>query len=164
MHRRLREELAKLDLRVNEDKSRLVDLTQGEAFGFVGFDFRRVRSRRGVWRPELTPKLKQRTALLRKLKAVFGRHQSHPVRQVIEEINPILRGWVNYFRVGNSSRCLAYVKRWVEERVRRHLMGARGREGFGWKRWSTAWLHNELGLYRDYRVQYLPRPESARSR
>jgi RNA-directed DNA polymerase len=45
--RRLREELAKLDLRVNETKSRIVDLTQGEAFGFLGFAFRRLRSPRG---------------------------------------------------------------------------------------------------------------------
>ena len=45
--RRLREELAKLDLRLNEAKSRIVDLGQGGAFGFLGFDFRRVRSLRG---------------------------------------------------------------------------------------------------------------------
>ena len=50
VHQRLREELAKLDLRLNEDKSRTVDLRQGETFGFLGFDFRRVRSLRGVWR------------------------------------------------------------------------------------------------------------------
>ncbi len=62
--RRLREELAKLDLRLNEAKSRIVDLGQGEAFGFLGFDFRRVRSLRGRWRPQYTPKLTQRTALL----------------------------------------------------------------------------------------------------
>ena len=66
--RRLREELAKLDLRLNEAKSRIVDLGQGEAFGFLGFDFRRVRSLRGRWRPQYTPKLTQRTALLGKLK------------------------------------------------------------------------------------------------
>jgi len=47
--RRLREELAKLDLRVNEAKSRVVDLTQGEAFGFLGFTFLRLRSPRGRW-------------------------------------------------------------------------------------------------------------------
>jgi RNA-directed DNA polymerase len=44
--RRLREELATLDLRLNEAKSRIVDLGQGEASGVLGFDFRRVRSRR----------------------------------------------------------------------------------------------------------------------
>ncbi len=163
-YRRLREELAKLDLRLNEEKSRIVDLAKGEAFGFLGFDFRRTRSRRGVWRPELTPKLVQRTALLRKLREVFRRFQSQPAGRVISLINPILRGWVNYFRIGNASRCLAYVKLWVEKKVRRHLMRARSRRGFGWKRWSTAWLHNGLGLYGDYRVRYLALPESAPSR
>ena len=161
VHRRLREELAKLGLRLNEDKSRIVDLRQGEAFGFLGFDFRRVRSVRGVWRAQVTPKLTQRTALLGKLRDVFRRHQSQPVGRVIVEINPILRGWANYFRIGNASRCLAYVRLWVEQRVRRHLMRARGRRGFGWKRWSTAWLHEQLGLFGDYRVRYWAAPESA---
>src|SRR5437870_10107784 len=65
--RRLREELVKLDLRLNEAKSRIVDLTKGEAFGFLGFAFRRICSWRGGWRPQYTPAMKQRTALLQKL-------------------------------------------------------------------------------------------------
>jgi RNA-directed DNA polymerase len=85
----------------------------------------------------VTPKLAQRTALLRKLREVFQRYQSQPVGRVIAVINPILRRWVNYFRTGNAARCLAYVRLWVEKRVRRQLMRARGRRGFGWKRWST---------------------------
>jgi len=163
VNRRLREELAKLDLRLNEEKSRQVDLAMGEAFGFLGFDFRRIRSRRGVWRPDLVPQLKQRTSLLQRLREVFERHRSQPVGWVITQINPILRGWVQYFRVGNASRCLAFVKVWVEQRVRRHLMRARGRPGLGWKRWSTAWLYDRLGLYRDYRVRYWVLPERAPS-
>src|SRR5712692_6694535 len=152
--RRLREELAKLDLRLNEAKSRVVDLTKGEAFGFLGFTFRRLRSLRGRWWVQKTPAMKQRTALLRKLGEVFRRWRSQPVRQVIEVINPILRGWVNYFRVGNAARCFGFVKVWVEKKVRRHMMRARGCRGFGWKRWSTAWLHTVLGVFHDYRVQY----------
>jgi Retron-type reverse transcriptase len=155
IERRLREELAKLDLRLNEAKSRVVDLTQGESFGFLGFDVRRIRSRRGVWRPQLTPKVKQRTALLRKLKGEFRQRDSQPVGRVIAVINPILRGWVNYFRVGNSARCFAHVREWVEKKVRRHMMRARSRRGFGWERWSRAWLYEALGLYGDYRVRYL---------
>src|SRR5881409_1604253 len=164
VYRRLREELAKLDLRLNEDKSRIVDLRQGETFGFLGFAFRRVRSWRGVWRAQATPKVSQRTALLTRLREVFRRYQSHPAGRLIAAINPILRGWVNYFRIGNASRCLAYVRLWVEQRVRRHLMRARGRRGFGWKRWSTVWLHERLGLFGDYRVRYWAAPESAPSR
>jgi len=155
--RRLREELAKLDVRVNEEKSRTVDLSRGESFGFLGFDFRRLRSLRGRWRPQYTPRLKARTALLRELKEVFRRSRSQPVERLIGEINPKLRGWVNYFRIGHASRCFAFVRLWVERRVRRHLMGARNRRGFGWKRWSTAWLHATLGLFADYRVRYLVR-------
>jgi len=153
IHRRLREELAKLDLRLNEEKSRLVDLTRGERFGFLGFDFQRVRSLRGVWRPQYTPKLKKRTALLRKLQEVFRRFQSQPVHRVIAEINPILRGWVTYFRIGHAARSFTYVQDWVERKVRRHLMRAKKRRGFGWKRWSRAWLYEVLGLYPDYQIR-----------
>jgi RNA-directed DNA polymerase len=157
VHQRLREELAKLDLRLNEEKSRIVDLTRGESFGFLGFDFRRVRSRRGRWRPQYTPKRTKRMALRQELKAVFRRARSQPVEALIVEINPKLRGWVTYFRIGHASRCFAMVRRWVERKVRRHLMRARNRRGFGWKRWSTVWLYDTLGLFADDRVRYLSR-------
>jgi RNA-directed DNA polymerase len=152
--KRLREELALLRVEVNEEKSRLVDLAQGERFGFLGFDFRRVRSKRGVWRPQYTPQLTKRTAVLRTLKEVFRRFRSQPVPRVIDQINPVLRGWVTYFAVGHSSRCFSYIRDWVEKKVRRHLMRARKRRGFRWKRWSRAWLYATLGLYNGYRVHY----------
>jgi RNA-directed DNA polymerase len=53
-----------------------------------------------------------------------------------------------------TARCFAYVKNWVEKKVRRHLMRARNRAGCGWKRWSTVGLYEALGLSREYRVQY----------
>lgn len=152
--RRLREELAKLDLKLNEAKSRVVDLTKGGAFGFLSFTFRRLRSKRGKWWVQITPAGKRRTALLRKLKEVFRRRDSQPVGQVIAEINPILRGWVNYFRIGNAARCFGFVQDWVEKKVRRHLMRARNRSGFGWRRWSRAWLYENLSLFADYRVTW----------
>jgi len=48
----------------------------------------RIRSRRGVWRANYTPQLKKRTALQRKLKDVFRRHQSQPVDRVVQLIQP----------------------------------------------------------------------------
>jgi RNA-directed DNA polymerase len=155
--KRLREEVAKLQVEINEEKSRIVDLANGGSFAFLGFEFRRILSRKGVWRPHYSPKLKKRTALLGKLRDMFRRYTSQPVGRVIELINPILRGWVNYFAVGHSSRCFSFVKDWVEKKIRRHLMRARKRKGFGWQRWSRRWLYDELGLYNHYRVR---RPES----
>ncbi len=151
--KRLREELVGLQVEVNEEKSRTVDLAKGESFGFLGFDFRRVRSLRGVWRAQYTPQMKRRTALLRKLKKVFRRFQSQPVDRVVKVINPILQGWVNYFAMGHSSRCFGYVRDWVEKKIRRHMMRARKLQGFGWKRWSRRWLYDMLGLFGNYRVR-----------
>src|SRR6202165_764761 len=94
VNKRLREELAKLRVEINEEKSRLANLDQGDSFTFLGFEFRRILSFRGVWRPNYTPKLKKRTALLWKLRDVFRRFASQPVGRVIEVINPMLRGWV----------------------------------------------------------------------
>ena len=111
VERRLREELVKLRVEINEDKSRMVDLAKGESFSFLGFEYRRMLSRKRVWRPYYAPKLKKRTALFAKLREIFRQHVSQPVGKVIEKINPILRGWVNYFRVGHSSRCFSMVKR-----------------------------------------------------
>jgi RNA-directed DNA polymerase len=152
--KRLKQELAKIQVEMNEEKSHIVDLTKGETFGFLGFDFRRVRSHRGKWRPNTTPKMVKRTALLRKLKLIFRRYQSQPISRVIKLINPILRGWVNYFAIGNSTRHFSYVRQWVEKKIRRHLMRSRKRTGFGWKRWSKRWLYEDLGLYDGYKVRY----------
>jgi RNA-directed DNA polymerase len=92
--------------------------------------------------------------LLRKLKDVFRRHRSQPVNRVIHLINPVLRGWVNYFAVGNSGECFNFIKDWVEKKVRRHMLRARKRKGFGWTRWSRQWLYETLKLFNSYRVRH----------
>jgi RNA-directed DNA polymerase len=153
LHKRIGvHEIGSTPVQLNHDKARWVDLAQGGSFGFLGFDFRRVKTRRGIWGVRYVPKLKARTALLQKLKDIFRRFRSQPVDRVVSLINPILRGWVNYFRGGQSSRCFGYVKDWVEKKIRRHMMRARKYRGFGWKRWSRAWIYEQLGLFSNYRV------------
>ncbi len=161
VQKRLREEFDKLQVELNEEKSRVVDLARGESFGFLGFDFRRVRTPKGRWMPLVTPQMKKRTELLGKLKGIFRRSVSQPLRGVIEQINPILRGWVNYFAIGNSSRCFSFIHLWVEKKIRRLLAKARQRQGFGWKRWSSRWLYSELGLYNEYKVRWRPETKAS---
>jgi len=151
--KRLREEFGKLQVEINDEKSRTVDLERGECFGFLGFEFRYLRGLSGAMRPHYTPKLKKRTALVRALKEVFRRHRSQPIERVINLINPMLRGWVNYFAVGHSSECFSFIKDWVEKKVRRHLAHAQKRKGFGWERWNRLWLYDTLGLFNAYRVR-----------
>jgi RNA-directed DNA polymerase len=151
--RRLREEFAKLHIQINDEKSRVVDLARGESFGYLGFASRRIQSRQGNWRPHFTPKLKKRTELLRTLRAIFRQNQSRPIKRVVEVINPILRGWVNYFAIGHSSRCFGFVRNWVEKKVRGHLMRAQKRRGFGWERWTSHWLYDSLGLFNGFSLR-----------
>ena len=153
VQKRLRQELAKLLVEINEEKSRVVDLKKGESFAFLGFEYRLLPGVSGKRRVRVTPKQKKRVALFAKLREVFRRQVSQPVQGVIDEINPILRGWVNYFRIGHSSRCFGMVRDWVGKKIRRHLMRSRQRDGMGWKRWSRQWIYGSLGLFNDFRLR-----------
>ncbi len=151
--KRLREEFAKLQVEINEDKSHTADLEQGASFGFLGFEFRRTLSRKRTWRAYYVPKMKKRTELVRKLKEIFRRYRSQPIERVVQLINPILRGWINYFAAGYSRECFSYIKDWVEKKVRRHMNRAqKRRQGFGWERWSKHWIYATLKLFNSYRV------------
>ena len=162
LQKRLREEFDKLQVELNEEKSRVVDLARGECFGFLGFDFRRVRTRKGRWMPLVMPQMKKRTELLRKLKGIFKRSRSQPLHGVIAQINPILRGWVNYFAIGNSSRCFSFIRMWVEKKIRRLLsQSPTASWSFGWKRWSNRWLYDGLRLFNEYKVRRLPAPKAS---
>ena len=152
---RLKQEFAKLDVTLNEEKTKLVDLSKGESFDFLGFNFRQgltTNSKLGVI---MQPKKDARSNLLKKLKGIFKRLKSQPTEWVINTINPILRGWVNYYRIGNSSQCFSFVRWWMERKLRRHLMRARLRQGFGWKRWSREYIYGSLGVYDDYAIRYV---------
>lgn len=152
VYKRLQEELNKLGVTLNTEKTKLVNLGKEETFTFLGFVFRRVKTRQGKWGVLKTPKTENRTKLLRKLKEIFQRYKSQPTGRLIKEIKPILRGWVQYFRIGNSSRCFGYIKDWVEKKVRRHLMRARNKPGWGWRKWSKDKLYKTYGLYNEYKI------------
>jgi RNA-directed DNA polymerase len=158
---RLREELAKVQVEVNEEKTRTADLRKGESFTFLGFRWRRVLGRNGKWRPLFIPLPKKRKELTDKISGILRKFQSQPIGRVVETINPVLRGWVAYFRMGSASRCFSYIRTWIEHKIRRHMMRARGRRGFGWKRWSTEWIYRVLGLYSDYTVEHHGPPPKA---
>lgn len=152
--KRLCQELTKLDVKLNLEKTRQIDLVKGESFSFLGFDYRRTKTLKGKWSISRKPKIDARKKLFKNIKEIFRKYRSQPLDRVIYLINPILRGWVNYFRVGNSGRCFTHVKDWVEKKARRHLMRARKQRGFGWSKWSREWLYQNLNLYSDYKVRY----------
>ena len=154
VEKRLREELSKVDVEINQEKTKMADLEEGETFSFLGFDFCKRKSWHGRKVVLYTPRGKAKAALKLKIREIFKQNKSRPIKGVIEQINPILRGWVNYFRIGNSTKCFKELRYWVEKKVRRHLMKSRQRQGFGWKRWNSEWIYRNLWLFNNYKVQY----------
>ena len=159
--KRLREELAKLGVEVNEEKSRVVDLAKGESFGFLGFEFRRIRSLGGVWRPQYAPKLKKRTALLRKLKDIFRRFQSEPVGRVVAADQPDPAG-LGELLCGRPFEPVLRLRPGLGGEEDAAAPDARpAASGLRLGRWSRRWLYDGLGLFNGYRVRrYEPRPKA----
>lgn len=157
IEKRLEEELRKVQIEVNEEKTRVVDFGNGGSFGFLGFDFRAGRNRFGKRFVLRTPMRKKQSELIKRVSRVlkFSRHRK--LKEVIEQIRPVIVGWVNYFRVGNSRRAFEWVRFEIMRKIRRFAMKQKGCPGCGWKRWSNEAIYKEWGLVNDYRVQYFYR-------
>lgn len=156
---RLQEQIAPLGVELNLEKTKVVDLLRGEAFGFLGFDLRRVRKQSGEGHFILmTPKKKARKAVKAKVRDLIARGGATPAADLVQRINATLAGWVNYFRVGNSSRAFSEVRDYVEMKVRTLLTRRKRRRkrSVGWRRWSNEYLYDVLGLYWDWKIQPLP--------
>lgn len=152
---RLRKELEPLGVSLNHDKTRIVNTLEGESFGFLGFDFRRAPKKKGDgYFILMTPKKKARKAVKAKIRDIIRNSGSTPAKEVISRINQVLTGWVNYFRVGNSSRAFSEVRDYVEMKVRTLLTRRKRRQkrSIGWRRWSNEYLYGVLGLYWDWKI------------
>ena len=153
VQKRLKEELDKLDVQMNQEKTKVVNLKEEGCFGFLGFDFRLNTNRNSQSYVSKTPKQKKRKEIGEKIRAVLKANWSKPLNEVIQSVNAVVRGWVNYFRIGNSNGTFKKVKYDVEKKVRKFVMKRQKRNGYGWKR----------GWYNDYQIRYF-QPKAAPSR
>ena len=155
--------LAGLGLRLHPDKTRIVDLRQGrEGLDFLGCHFRARMSGRmsgRLWEQKRIvryylhrwPAQRAMKRMREKVKARTGRNRVgvRDIRIVIEELNPILRGWGNYFRTGNAAIKFRQIDDYVVRRLRTLLIKKRGRNlrREHIDQWNEDWF-NHLGLYR----------------
>jgi hypothetical protein len=162
---RLQEQFALIGVELNREKTKVVNTLKGEAFGFLGFDLRRVRKRKGDgYFILMTPKKKARKAIKAKVRDIIARGGATPAAALVKRINAALAGWVNYFRVGNASRAFSEVRDYTEMKVRTLLTRRKRRRksSVGWRRWSNEYLYEVLGLYWDWKVQPLPGVEAVK--
>ncbi len=162
---RIREEAEAIGVSLNAEKTRKVTLTeQGTSFAFLGFEIR--------WQPNPTiqegyahtsPRRKKVIDILRKIRNTLRASGHLSVQDAVARVNPIVRGWVNYFRIGNSRREFDAVRTGVERKVRRFAVKKMKRRGFGWGRWSSAVVYGTWGLFDDYQIRYPTRAKAAPS-
>ena len=132
-----REILGGLGLELHPDKTRIVDLCDGrDGFDFLGCHFRaRVSGRlleRGIRRYYLHrwPSKRAMTRIRTRVKGLTDRRRRAgmgDIREVIAELNPVLRGWGNDVRTGNAADKFVQIDRYVAWRLKRLLIKRQGR-------------------------------------
>jgi RNA-directed DNA polymerase len=152
---RLKEILGLLQLTLHPEKTRIVELGLGkEGFVFLGCYLRIVRSHfRGQTYLFRWPSPKSMNRIRTRIRELTDRRRwagLRDIREVIRELNPVLRGWGRYFQTGNASVKFQQIDRYVTERLLRILPKLRSLEHRVWH--SRHWTHDrfvqEHGLYR----------------
>ena len=141
-----------LGLELHPGKTRIVNLRKGkEGFDFLGFHFQKRESWRykGRWYLQFWPSQKAMRAIREKIRAIVTRSRLYfPIEKIVEDVNRVLRGWGNYFAVGNSAREFSQLDSYVHERLALFLSKKTGRSGRNWqKRWRYDYM-TRIGVYR----------------
>jgi RNA-directed DNA polymerase len=150
--------LGSLGLRLHPDKTKAVDLREGrEGLDFLGCHFRarmsgRLWEQRRIVRYYLHrwPSQRAMKRLRDKVHARTGRNRvGEDIRVVIAALNPLLRGWGNYFRTGNAADKFRQADDYVVWRLRTLMIRKRGRNLHAGQAeaWTEEWL-NGHGLHR----------------
>jgi RNA-directed DNA polymerase len=149
--------LASLGLRLHPEKTKVVDLREGrDGVDFLGCHFRARMSGR-LWDQKRIVRYylhrwPSQTAMARvraKVRDLTGRNRvGIDIREVIAVLNPILRGWGNYFRTGNAAIKFIQIDRYVVWRLFRLMVKKRGRNLRAGQadQWTKAWF-KEHGLH-----------------
>jgi group II intron reverse transcriptase/maturase len=152
--RRLEEILGRLRLTLHPTKTRLVELGLGkDGFEFLGCYLRIMRShftrKRYLFRWPSTRAMNAVRTRVRDLTDRRRRAGMKDIREVIRDLNPVLRGWGNYFRTGNASLKFRQIDRYVEARLVRLLerRGGKRRKAFRRSEWPHERFVADHGLY-----------------
>lgn len=145
--------LSRLGVTINREKTRIVHISQG-------IEFLGVKIKRGVRRLELRtdriksgartgaiyryPTQKSLTSFKEKIRRMTRRNNGLSTRQLIDRINPVLRGWGNYHRRSNVRKLYNQLDRWIVHRIWSHRK--KRWRNCGWKDQPTSYLYGELGM------------------
>ena len=157
--RRVREILRRLKLELHPEKTKRVELSWGEqGFDFLGCHLRKrlsgpiwEKERNRVYFLQRWPSTRSMKRVRRRVKELTDRRWlgAKDVRVLIRQLNPVLRGWGNYFRTGNASIKFQQIDSYVWWRLHRFMVKRKGRNLRAGQadRWSNEFFC-ALGLHR----------------
>jgi group II intron reverse transcriptase/maturase len=148
--------LERLGLRLNQDKTRKLDLKVDKRVEFLGFEFHRVTNRVTKNRLILVaPSPGSQKRCRERVRKLINHNIPVRVKDQIENVNQFLMGWTTCFRLGNSGKALKTLNQYVNKRVRRVIQRRKGRNGYGWGRITSEDIYGRLGLFYNCTVQRL---------
>ncbi len=159
----------RLKLTLHPEKTRKVNLTDGkEGFDFLGCHLHKRMSgklleQKGIRRYYLQrwPSVKSMRRVREKIHGFTDRSRNgvKDVRELIGDLNPVLRGWGNYFCTGNAARKFNQLDGYVHRRLRRFMARRYGRKLTAGRAaaWTREWFW-ELGLHRMRGTIRYPKP------
>jgi group II intron reverse transcriptase/maturase len=143
---RLRKILERLDLQINEEKSRIT--TASEGFEFLGFAFQRgfaPRYGKEVTHMFVAPSAVKRA--VRRITQITDRKRlREPVSDIVRDLNASLLGWTEYYRHTASSRRFRKVQSHANRRLRKFIMKKKKSRNSGYRELPDEKLHREYGL------------------
>ncbi len=147
---RIRDLLQRIGLRLNEEKSRLLDACK-HSFDFLGFTFRYCRSlvAPGTWYWNIVPKKKSLLMIISKLRLIFRNKRYYSIFSLVNLLNPILRGWRNYYTISGVSYPSAAFQKlsyYLEYKLERFFRFKSQRRGKLFRRIGFTGIINRFGL------------------
>jgi RNA-directed DNA polymerase len=126
--------LDKRGLKLSEEKTRIVHLTEG--FDFLSYNVRHYRdfSRNTCHKLLIKPSKDAVQRIREKLRNEWARLKSKPVAAIIETLNPIIRGWANYHRVVVASKTFREMDYWMFKRECRYVNYRHPQKTYYWKK------------------------------
>ena len=144
--------LTELGLTINEEKTRIADLRAKEGCDFLGYHHHVADpysgDRQRLW-PMRWPSAKAMKRIREKVRQTLKRAQAagFPTDEAAGELKPILRGWANYFKQGESFRKFRDVERYVHEALALYDNRRRKRHGIRWRQHGAEW-YKSFDVYR----------------
>src|SRR6266487_1078959 len=121
-------------LTLSEEKTRIVHLTEG--FDFLGFNIRQYpapQTAKTGWKLLIKPSKESVHKMQKKLKDLWNKVQGTSVQVVLGTLNPVIRGWANYFRTAVAKEIFSSLDRWMFYKTDRHTRRMHPNKSKDWR-------------------------------